>query len=47
MGPAAGRCGAHRDAAQTGVGHKGVFSGRKWNQQIYPRVRDLIHASLA
>ncbi len=24
---------------QTGVGHYGVFSGRKWNQQIYPRVR--------
>lgn len=31
---------------QTGVGHYGVFSGSKWNQQIYPRVRDVIHASL-
>ena len=31
---------------QTGVGHYGVFSGRKWNQQIYPRVRDMIHASM-
>lgn len=30
---------------QTGVGHYGVFSGRKWNQQIYPRVRESIHAS--
>jgi poly(3-hydroxybutyrate) depolymerase len=30
---------------QTGVGHYGVFSGRRWNQQIYPRVRDVIHAS--
>ncbi|TAH13099.1 MAG: polyhydroxyalkanoate depolymerase [Curvibacter sp.] len=30
---------------QTGVGHYGVFSGRRWNQQIYPRVRDMIHAS--
>ena len=30
---------------QTGVGHYGVFSGKKWNQQIYPRVRDVIHAS--
>ncbi len=30
---------------QTGVGHYGVFSGRKWNQQIYPRVRDVIHSS--
>ena len=28
---------------QTGVGHYGVFSGRKWNQQIYPRVRGMIH----
>jgi len=31
---------------QTGVGHYGVFSGRTWNQQIYPRVRDLIYASV-
>jgi poly(3-hydroxybutyrate) depolymerase len=29
---------------QIGVGHYGVFSGRKWNQQIYPRVREVIHA---
>jgi len=28
---------------QTGVGHYGVFSGSKWNEQIYPRVRDMIH----
>lgn len=32
---------------QTGVGHYGVFSGRKWNQEIYPRVRDMIHATTA
>jgi poly(3-hydroxybutyrate) depolymerase len=31
---------------QTGVGHYGVFSGRRWNQQIYPRVRETIHASM-
>jgi poly(3-hydroxybutyrate) depolymerase len=31
---------------QTGVGHYGVFSGKKWNQQIYPRVREMIHASV-
>ncbi|MBX3610932.1 MAG: polyhydroxyalkanoate depolymerase [Hydrogenophaga sp.] len=31
---------------QTGVGHYGVFSGRRWNQQIYPRVREHIHASV-
>jgi len=30
---------------QTGVGHYGVFSGRRWDQQIYPRVRDMIHAA--
>jgi poly(3-hydroxybutyrate) depolymerase len=29
---------------QTGVGHYGVFSGSRWNQQIYPRVRDMIHS---
>ncbi|MGE4243603.1 polyhydroxyalkanoate depolymerase [Ramlibacter sp.] len=30
---------------QTGVGHYGVFSGRKWNGQIYPRVREMIHGA--
>jgi poly(3-hydroxybutyrate) depolymerase len=30
---------------QTGVGHYGVFSGRKWAGQIYPRVREHIHAA--
>jgi poly(3-hydroxybutyrate) depolymerase len=29
---------------QTGVGHYGVFSGSRWNGQIYPRVRDMIHS---
>jgi poly(3-hydroxybutyrate) depolymerase len=28
---------------QTGVGHYGVFSGRRWNAQIYPRVREMIY----
>jgi poly(3-hydroxybutyrate) depolymerase len=27
---------------QTGVGHYGVFSGRRWTQEIYPRVREMI-----
>ena len=27
---------------QLGVGHYGVFSGRRWQQQIYPRLRELI-----
>jgi polyhydroxyalkanoate depolymerase len=30
---------------QTGVGHYGVFNGRRWEQQIYPRVRALIYES--
>jgi len=29
---------------QLGVGHYGVFSGRRWQQQIYPRVREAIHS---
>jgi len=28
---------------QTGVGHYGVFSGRRWQNEIYPRVREVIH----
>ncbi len=28
---------------QAGVGHYGVFSGRRWQQQIYPVIRDTIH----
>jgi polyhydroxyalkanoate depolymerase len=27
---------------QNGVGHYGVFSGRRWATEIYPRLRDLI-----
>jgi len=27
---------------QTGVGHYGVFSGRRWNNEVYPVVRDFI-----
>ena len=30
---------------QAGVGHYGVFSGSKWNAQIYPRVRETIYAA--
>ena len=30
---------------QAGVGHYGVFSGRRWQNQIYPLVRDVIHVS--
>jgi poly(3-hydroxybutyrate) depolymerase len=30
---------------QAGVGHYGVFSGKRWQQQIYPLLRDTIHVS--
>jgi poly(3-hydroxybutyrate) depolymerase len=30
---------------QAGVGHYGVFSGRRWQQQIYPRVHNFILAN--
>ena len=30
---------------QAGVGHYGVFSGKRWNNNIYPVVRDAIHVS--
>ncbi|MBA1147319.1 polyhydroxyalkanoate depolymerase [Ectothiorhodospiraceae bacterium WFHF3C12] len=29
---------------QEGAGHYGVFNGRRWNNGIYPRIRDLIAA---
>jgi poly(3-hydroxybutyrate) depolymerase len=30
---------------QPGVGHYGVFSGRRWDTQIYPLLRDVVHRS--
>ena len=30
---------------QAGVGHYGVFSGRRWQHQIYPVLRGVIHVS--
>jgi polyhydroxyalkanoate depolymerase len=30
---------------QTGVGHYGVFSGRRWAGEVYPRLRTLIQSS--
>jgi len=29
---------------QPGVGHYGVFNGRRWREEIYPQLRDFIHA---
>jgi poly(3-hydroxybutyrate) depolymerase len=34
-----------RHHLQTGVGHYGVFSGRRWAAEIYPRIRELIWTS--
>ncbi len=28
-----------------GAGHYGIFSGRRWREQVYPRVRDCIRAA--
>ncbi len=33
-----------RHHLQPGVGHYGVFSGRKWESQVYPQVRNLVLA---
>lgn len=30
---------------QSGVGHYGVFSGKRWQNHIYPVVREVIHGS--
>jgi polyhydroxyalkanoate depolymerase len=30
---------------QAGVGHYGVFSGRKWNNEIYPLLRDFVYVN--
>lgn len=35
-----------RHYVQTGVGHYGVFSGRRWATEIYPRVREVIQFSV-
>ena len=34
----------HTHHLQAGVGHYGVFAGRRWDQQIYPQVRNFIQA---
>jgi hypothetical protein len=32
-----------RHHVQTGVGHYGVFNGKRWDKEIYPLVREFIH----
>ena len=34
-----------RHHMQAGVGHYGVFSGKRWQHQIYPIIRNVILAS--
>jgi poly(3-hydroxybutyrate) depolymerase len=34
-----------RHHLQAGVGHYGVFSGRRWDTQIYPIVRNVVQSS--
>ena len=34
-----------RHHQQAGVGHYGVFNGRRWDHQIYPMVKHVIHSS--
>jgi poly(3-hydroxybutyrate) depolymerase len=34
-----------RHHLQTGVGHYGVFNGRRWAGEIYPRVREIIQST--
>ena len=35
----------HRHLLQAGVGHFGIFNGRRWRESIYPAVRGFIRAS--
>ncbi|PHK96105.1 poly(3-hydroxybutyrate) depolymerase [Pseudoroseomonas rhizosphaerae] len=37
--------GMKRNHLQTGAGHYGVFSGRRWANEVYPLVRDTIEAA--
>jgi poly(3-hydroxybutyrate) depolymerase len=34
-----------RHHVQPGAGHYGVFAGKRWQTQIYPVLRDVIHAA--
>lgn len=35
----------HQHYMQKSVGHYGIFNGRRWREQIYPRLRDFIRAN--
>ena len=34
-----------RHHLQAGVGHYGVFSGRRWEKEIYPVFRDIVRTA--
>jgi len=34
-----------RHYVQPGVGHYGVFNGKRWDREVYPMVRDFIHSA--
>lgn len=37
----------HHHLTVKGAGHYGIFSGRRWREQVYPKVRDFIAANVA
>ncbi len=41
------RPGMKRHHLQTGVGHYGVFSGRRWDREIYPNIREVVQMTAA
>lgn len=36
----------HKNLLMPGVGHYGIFSGRRWREKIYPQLRDFVKAQL-
>jgi poly(3-hydroxybutyrate) depolymerase len=37
--------GKKKHLTAVGVGHYGIFSGRRWREVIYPQIRDFIRAN--
>jgi hypothetical protein len=37
--------GLSQGASHASVGHYGVFSGKRWNDEIYPLLRDFVHVN--
>ena len=33
----------HRHLTAKGAGHYGIFSGRRYREEVYPTIRDFIH----